>query len=331
MSGNIVLPHLANATIFDPSTLDSLGENFGEWARLRELTLAIHFFPKANLINERLADHLLFRTADAIKRTREPTLSSLRIEADPPKDIRIVYESGTIDCALFIDGSKILLVKRATRSLSEFGEFCRFGQDLIASILSTADECEEIRAIRERTHRVDFRFKQLFRIGKTKDAPVQEANNAIPMLAFYGVKDRPTNLEQPLDICKLSYDRLFRNDITFSFECTFSEADGTQKGRELWLQVEAPWNEHRKTLSTEWCLRSLHTDVHPVDMWCDWSTPINKFWGDIVLGKILVTLFIVFRISNVIVTRAATASRTPRRRTGVCVASGRRAACCCGV
>ena len=43
------------------------------------------------------------------------------------------------------------------------------------------------------------------------------------------------------------------------------------------------------------------------------------------------TVFIVFRISNVIVTRAATASRTPRRRTGVCVASGRRAACCCGV
>ena len=288
----IIPPSLGNSDIIDDSLAEDL-KPYSVWTTIKQFQLGLSFFPVKSIFTETFADYLLDKTIEGIKLTDHPYLRGIkRLIDDDDKSIIIKFEHDTQDFVLKVTPEGLVLHKSSILNVESFISFCAFAQKYIAAILYNDKQeiNEPVELIHKNTYQVVFRIHQLFRVESTKDTPAKPATNEDVIRNLFGLSKEGTD-QQERFFSFLPYQVVNRHDLKFSLDWNFPGVAGEQKKRNVWLNLQAPVNEDRKLLWAEWVYASDDEDTNPCDMWCDWVMPVNIFWKQAILEKLLSKIF----------------------------------------
>jgi hypothetical protein len=144
--------------------------------------------------------------------------------------------------------------------------------------------------LKDRIHRVSFRFEHRLRVINYITQPTREATNldVISKLARTSIPAGhagTTQRDAPL-VCLQPFTP-YRGDVTLSVEKTIAK-----RKRNVWIIMEAPFNISQKDVDLVFSYRTGEgrSEVKAEDM-SDWTTPFTSFYRDIVLNEFLPALF----------------------------------------
>lgn len=147
----------------------------------------------------------------------------------------------------------------------------------------------DLLSLRNRIHRVSFRFEHRLRVTNHITEPGNEATNVEIIAKLVRTSPPPgqATSSQIAPIVTLEPFSPYRGDVTLSVEKTIAK-----RKRNVWMMLEAPYNISQKDLDLTFSYRmgEGHTELKYEDL-RDWTTPVTAFYRDIILNQFMPALF----------------------------------------